>query len=132
VAAEIIEHLENPRFVARELFRLLQPGGSLLLTTPNNESWRSLISLAVRGHYVAFNDGSYPAHITALLRADIVRILMEAGFDSPVFDYSDHGGIPGWPMLAWQQISMGLLRGLRFSDNLLALARKPLATGREY
>ena len=27
VAAEVIEHLENPRAVARELFRLLRPGG---------------------------------------------------------------------------------------------------------
>src|SRR5271165_3862918 len=37
-AIEVIEHLENPRRVLREIARLLKPGGRLFLTTPNNES----------------------------------------------------------------------------------------------
>ncbi len=124
VAAEVIEHLENPRLVAREMFRLLRPGGALILTTPNNESWRSLVSLLVRSHHVAFGDASYPAHITPLLRIDLQRILTEAGFQRPVFRYTDEGGLPGYPTLTWQDISAGLLTGVRFSDNLLAFSRK--------
>ncbi|QSR86424.1 methyltransferase domain-containing protein [Candidatus Methylacidiphilum infernorum] len=80
VAAEVIEHLENPRALAREWFRLLRPGGSLILTTPNNESWRAIASLIFKGHFSLFLDHSYPAHITALVRKDIERILSEAGF----------------------------------------------------
>ena len=38
VAAEVIEHLENPRFMIREIYRLLSPGGTTIITTPNNES----------------------------------------------------------------------------------------------
>ena len=125
VSAEVIEHLENPRFVARELFRLLRSGGVLLLTTPNNESWRSLLSLLVRSHHVAFGDGSYPAHITPLLRVDLKRILTEAGFALPIFRYTNEGGFPGYPTTSWQKISGGLLTGVRFSDNLLAFSRKP-------
>jgi 2-polyprenyl-3-methyl-5-hydroxy-6-metoxy-1,4-benzoquinol methylase len=128
VAAEVIEHLENPRFVAREMFRLLRPGGALILTTPNNESWRSLISLLARGHHVAFGDGSYPAHITPLLRIDLQRILTEAGFHPPLFRYTGEGGLPGYPTITWQKISAGLLKGLRFSDNLLAVSLKRCAT----
>ena len=124
VAAEVIEHLENPRFVAREMFRLLRPGGALILTTPNNESWRSLISLLARGHHVAFGDSSYPAHITPLLRIDLQRILTEAGFHPPLFRYTEEGGLPGYPTITWQKISAGLLTGLRFSDNLLAFSLK--------
>ncbi len=124
VSAEVIEHLENPRFVAREMFRLLRPGGALLLTTPNNESWRSLFSLLVRGHHVAFGDASYPAHITPLLRVDLQRILTEAGFAPPIFRYTNEGGLPGYPTINWQRISGGLLAGVRFSDNLLAFSRK--------
>ena len=54
VSAEVIEHLENPRGVAREWYRLLRPGGKLVFSTPNNESWRSLLSLLMRGHFRLF------------------------------------------------------------------------------
>jgi 2-polyprenyl-3-methyl-5-hydroxy-6-metoxy-1,4-benzoquinol methylase len=125
VAAEVIEHLENPRAMVRELFRLLKPLGHAVISTPNNESWRSLISLIARGHYVAFCNGSYPAHITALLRRDLERIAVEAGFDPPQFRFTNVGGIPGKPKTNWQTISAGLLKGLRFSDNVIAVCRKP-------
>lgn len=124
VAAEVIEHLENPRAVMREWYRVLQPGGTVLFSTPNNESWRSVFALVFRGHYAFFGDKSYPAHITALLRKDIERICTEAGFSSPVFFYTDVGTIPKIPKLYWQTISGGLLKGLRYSDNLMAIARK--------
>jgi 2-polyprenyl-3-methyl-5-hydroxy-6-metoxy-1,4-benzoquinol methylase len=122
VSAEVIEHLENPRAVAREWFRLLRPGGTLIFSTPNNESWRSLLALVLQGHFVAFSDSCYPAHITALVRKDIDRILTEAGFAAPQFVCTNAGGIPKFPKLHWQAISAGLLRGIRFSDNLLAIA----------
>ena len=85
VSAEVIEHLENPRAVFREFHRLLRPRGYLLLTTPNQESLRSLASLVLRGHFVDFLDGSYPAHITALVRKDFERIAAETGFEPPHF-----------------------------------------------
>lgn len=124
VSAEVIEHLENPRAVAREWFRLLRPNGTLIFSTPNNESWRSLIALLLLGHFVYFSDTCYPAHITALLRKDIERIMIEAGFSKPKFVFTNCGGIPKFPQLQWQTISVDLLRGLRYSDNFLAIAHK--------
>jgi 2-polyprenyl-3-methyl-5-hydroxy-6-metoxy-1,4-benzoquinol methylase len=124
VAAEVIEHLENPRAVAREWLRLLRPGGTLVMSTPNNESWRSLLALTFKGHYAFFGPESYPAHITALLRKDIERILTEAGFDSLRFVYTDRGWVPKVKGLQWHTVSMGLLVGLRYSDNLVAIAHK--------
>jgi 2-polyprenyl-3-methyl-5-hydroxy-6-metoxy-1,4-benzoquinol methylase len=125
IAAEVIEHLENPRAMAREIFRVLKPGGLAVISTPNNESFRSLLSLWLRGHHISFLDGSYPAHITALLRRDLHRILMEAGFDAPQFRFTNNGGIPAMPTTSWQRVSFGALRGLRFSDNSIAISRKP-------
>jgi len=125
VSAEVIEHLENPRAVIREWFRLLRPGGKLIFSTPNNESWRSILALLWRGHFVMFGDTCYPAHITAILRKDIQRILQEVGFCKPVFIFSNSGGIPKLPQITWQSISFGLFKGMRFSDNLLVLTEKP-------
>ena len=125
LSAEVIEHLENPRAVVREWYRLLKPGGLIIFSTPNNESIRSLLALTFRGHYSAFGDSSYPAHITPLLRKDIERIANEAGLELVNFHYVDSGVLPKARYLSWQVISGGLLRGLRFSDNLLAVCRKP-------
>jgi 2-polyprenyl-3-methyl-5-hydroxy-6-metoxy-1,4-benzoquinol methylase len=124
VAAEVIEHLENPRFTVRELARLLKSGGSVIISTPNNESWRSFVALVVRGHYVAFGESCYPAHITALLRKDFARIFLESKLTAPEFYFTDDGGIPGLPIVTWQKITLGLLRGLRFSDNVIVVAKK--------
>jgi 2-polyprenyl-3-methyl-5-hydroxy-6-metoxy-1,4-benzoquinol methylase len=126
IASEIIEHLENPRLTARELFRLCRPGGYTIITTPNNECYRALLALAIRGHFVQFDKGWYPGHITALVRKDLIRILIEAGFEAIGFRFTDRGSIPGRPLRTWQEISFGSLRGLRFSDNLLVSARKPI------
>jgi SAM-dependent methyltransferase len=35
VSTEVLEHLENPHHVAREFARILRPGGTLVVTTPN-------------------------------------------------------------------------------------------------
>lgn len=123
-AIEVIEHLENPRATVRSWRNLLKPGGSLVFSTPNNESLRSLVSLVARGHFVDFTDSSYPAHITALLHKDIERILVEENFSSIEFHYAANGKIPKLTRLTWQQISMGLLNGKRFSDNVIVRAKR--------
>lgn len=123
VSTEVIEHLENPRAVAREFARLLRPGGEVILTTPNQESLRSLLSLVVTGHFALFQDSCYPAHITALLRKDLLRVFQEAGFINIRFSYVAHGGVPKLPHISWQQISAGLLKGRWFSDTIVMSAK---------
>jgi 2-polyprenyl-3-methyl-5-hydroxy-6-metoxy-1,4-benzoquinol methylase len=126
VASEVVEHLENPRAMLRDLFRMCRPGGHAIVTTPNNESVRSLVALVVRGHFVYFDKGWYPGHIVALLRKDLTRIFCEAGFEPPAFRFTRAGSLPGSPSRTWQQISFGTLGGVRFSNNLAAIARKPV------
>jgi 2-polyprenyl-3-methyl-5-hydroxy-6-metoxy-1,4-benzoquinol methylase len=124
ISTEVVEHLENPRAVFREFGRVLRPGGSLVLTTPNQESVRSLLSLLLRGHHVDFLDSSYPAHITPLVQLDLARLCAENGFEKPRFSYTDRGSLPGAPGVTWQQVSAGVLRGKRFSDTLAMTTRK--------
>jgi len=124
---EVIEHLENPRHMFREVFRSLKPGGRALLSTPNNESFRSLISYWARGHFVAFTDASYPAHITPVNRKDMERAALEAGFEILGWNFSGDGCVPGVTHLSWQKITLGLAKGLRYSDNIFLSLKKPSA-----
>lgn len=123
-AIEVIEHLENPRAVMREWYRLLRPSGIVIMTTPNSENLRSYFSLAFKRHFWAFTSTSYPAHITALLEADIRRICSEVGFGPPQFDFQGRGGIPKLPHISWQEASFGCLKGRLFCDNVMAIFAK--------
>ncbi len=117
ICSEVIEHLENPRAVFRDLKKLLKPSGKLILTTPNQENIRSFLTLIFRGHFAQFVGSHYPAHITALLSADLVHLCEETGFLNPKFIYTNRGWFPGVRM-TWQQLFGKWLRGKWFSDNV--------------
>jgi len=123
ICLEVIAHLENPRFLFREFFRLLRPNGTLLLTMPNQETLRSYTALISGGHFSSFRGVAWPAFITALLRLDLERIGNETGFAVPQFLYTNSGLVPKLH-LSWQSLSLGLLKGRLFSDNLAAVFRK--------
>jgi 2-polyprenyl-3-methyl-5-hydroxy-6-metoxy-1,4-benzoquinol methylase len=121
-AVETIEHLDGPRRFVKELARLVRPGGWLIVTTPNQLSLHSVLSLVLRGYFAAFAEapGLYPAHLSALVEIDLLRMARELGLDDGRIAYTNRGRITltpwHWP---WP------LRGRRFSDNLCLVARRP-------
>src|SRR5512135_3532250 len=121
-AVETIEHVENPRALVRELARLASSGGLVVITTPNQLSLLSKLGLLVKNQFPSFQErpGLYPAHITALLPVDLLRMARECGLVESAIRYSDSGRIPGtrwhWP---WP------LAGRAYSDNVLLVARRP-------
>lgn len=122
-AVETIEHLENPRALVRQLMRLTRPGGWIVLTTPNQRSALSLLTLCVKGQFSAFQDAEYPAHITALLESDLRRIGAEVGLTDAAVEYTGHGRIPG---TRWHYPRfLASLMPRAMSDNLLFIARTP-------
>jgi SAM-dependent methyltransferase len=47
VASDVIEHLVEPATFVSELFRVLRPGGYLVLDTPNLASWHNVFALVI-------------------------------------------------------------------------------------
>jgi 2-polyprenyl-3-methyl-5-hydroxy-6-metoxy-1,4-benzoquinol methylase len=120
VAVETIEHLENPRRFVRELARIATPQGLVIVTTPNQLSVLSKLTLLFKNQFNAFQDSCYPAHLTALVEGDLIRIANEAGLTGIRIRYSNSGRIP---LTAWHWPRWPGGRG--FSDNVLLEARRP-------
>jgi 2-polyprenyl-3-methyl-5-hydroxy-6-metoxy-1,4-benzoquinol methylase len=122
-AVETIEHLENPRAFMRELVRLTKPGGEVIVTTPNQLSLLSKMTLLLKNQFNAFQEapGLYPAHISALLEVDLIRMARECGLTDIKIDYSHQGRIPFTPWHWPQRMGFG---GRAFSDNILCLGMK--------
>jgi len=64
-SVEVIEHLENPTAFLRSIARLLKPGGTAILTTPNVENVPARLKFFVGGKVRAMDDFS-PEHITPI------------------------------------------------------------------
>jgi SAM-dependent methyltransferase len=125
---ETIEHVENPRALLRELTRLTRPGGWLFVTTPNQLSAAAKLSLLLRNQYPAFVEapGLYPAHISALLEVDLLRLARECGLVQVSIEYSGVGRVPlssrHWPRFLAR--TTGAL-GRALSDNVMLCGQKP-------
>ncbi len=121
-SVETIEHLENPRAFMRELTRLTKPGGWIIVTTPNQLSLLSLITLLIKKRFSAFQDAHYPAHLTALLEVDLKRIAAECGLLEVNILYSRQGRMIFTPYHYPAFLSKLFPRAL--SDNVLLVGRK--------
>ncbi len=79
-ALEIVEHLENPRHFLRQCRELLEPGGRLLVSTPNVESPVSLLMMLRTGsfHWFAERDYRNLGHISPISRNELERAAAEA------------------------------------------------------
>lgn len=71
---EVIEHLENPKTIFRELQRILKPGGLLLLQTANFEGWQAKEQREKYHYYM-------PGHVYYYSDSVLKKILTQLGFD---------------------------------------------------
>jgi ubiquinone/menaquinone biosynthesis C-methylase UbiE len=78
-ALDVIEHLVETRVFVRELYRVLSPGGYLVLDTPNLASWHNVFALVL-----GIQPFSGP-NIATMLEADldVVRRMHRAAHQQP-------------------------------------------------
>tara|TARA_R110002049_G_scaffold142583_3_gene304445 strand:+ start:1541 stop:2218 length:678 start_codon:yes stop_codon:yes gene_type:complete len=122
-AIEVIEHLRDPRHFISQLEDITKVGGTIIVTTPNNESITSLISFIFRGYFTAFSPNNYPAHITPLTEYHLKQMIRETkSLRLEQVHYFNNGRIPG-SGAKWHSL-IPFLRGKRFSDNFVLVIKK--------
>jgi ubiquinone/menaquinone biosynthesis C-methylase UbiE len=85
VSTEVIEHLENPWLFVRELYRVTEPGGLVILSTPNLGSVYVRAWYALTGRLYNFMESSYRqiGHITPVYLWNLERMI-EGKFDMEI------------------------------------------------
>ena len=76
-ASEVIEHLADTEAFLSDIFRVLKPGGTLLLSTPNSSFWVYRV-FSVLGS--TLSDVQHPGHVRFFSRTSLTRCLETAGF----------------------------------------------------
>lgn len=85
----------------------------------------SKLTLLALNEFNAFRDGSYPAHLTALLEVDLRRIAAECGWTDLAIGYTGSGRMAGSARHVPRWLSARFPRA--FSDNVAVMARTPTA-----
>lgn len=126
VALDFIEHIIDPEKFARECFKILKPGGKVLINTPNIQFWKHLHSLVVEGrfpHTSGDKEVYHGGHVAFFNWNDMCDIFGRAGF----VDHTMHtrGLTPEPPPPIWTSISKAGGIQLSYAD-LIYSARKAL------
>jgi hypothetical protein len=106
----------------RGLARVTKRRGWVVVTTPNQLSALSLLTLLATGRFSAFQEADDPAHRTALLEIDLRRIAAESGLEDIAIEFTRWGRLPlsGWHYPG----PVAALYPRRLSDNVAMIGRR--------
>lgn len=88
-ANNVLEHLENPDTVFREVARVLKPGGCFLTKTPNKWHYMPVIASCTPHWFHQFvnqlrgrdSEDTFPTHYRANSRRDVRRVATNVGLE---------------------------------------------------
>jgi methionine biosynthesis protein MetW len=82
-ALDVIEHLLDPQTFLDDIFRILKPGGQLILSTPNFRKMKNIWTLTTKGHFPKTSgdpEGWDGGHLAYFTRKDLQVLLKKSGF----------------------------------------------------
>lgn len=88
LAVDVIEHLFYPKELARVAKRYLQPGGTLVITTPYHGYLKNLamaLTVKLDTHFTALWDGG---HIKFFSVPTLRKLVLDEGFANPRFRFA--------------------------------------------
>jgi SAM-dependent methyltransferase len=119
---EVIEHLEHYRRTLRDMHRVLKPGGTLVLTTPNILNLKSRIRFLIFGFYNLFGPlhvseselHSTGGHINPVSYFFLSHSLLDAGFGGIEMSIDKKQATSiAWLLLLWVPIRLFARLALR-------------------
>lgn len=111
ICVEVLEHLYDPDHCLQDIFRVLKPGGHLVVTVPNIAYWRYRIQLMM-GNIP--NCAADPRHLHQFNLILLRKVAVSAGFK--LISVTGHAVRMPWFAQRWPAI---------FSDILIATVQKP-------
>jgi SAM-dependent methyltransferase len=110
---EVIEHVENPWNLLREIHAVVKPGGRLILSTPNVTSFLSRLIFLFTGQFHQFGEAdlSY-GHINPMTAFEITCAASRTGWR--VLEIRPGGYLPVLDFSSWhpKALAANILRGL--------------------
>jgi SAM-dependent methyltransferase len=131
IMSELVEHLVDPDGTLDEAWRVLRPGGTLLLSTPNLAAWynRALLAVGVQPIFTEVSlRGIYGrpghevvGHLRVFTRRALKGLLEAMGFVAIEIKGAPYHDVPD----PFKPLDRLLCRAPSLASNLLASARKP-------
>jgi SAM-dependent methyltransferase len=132
IMSELIEHLVDPDAALDEAWRVLRPGGTLLLSTPNLAAWYNRVLLAV-GVQPLFTEVSLRGiygrpgtevvgHLRLFTRRALEGLIGAMGFVDVEMTGAPYHDVPG----PFKPLDRLFCHTPSLASNLLLAARKPL------
>lgn len=79
---EVIEHIENPWSLMREISNIVRPGGWLILSTPNITSFLSRMLFVISGKFATFGEANLEyGHINPMSAFEIHTVSTRTGWE---------------------------------------------------